>query len=84
MRWTDSASCCVVEPNVANSDGMDGGGVDAGAGGAAGSEADEAFGAERRTLSGLFSDRSFGAALTAVCRGFAGGTVDVVVATGGD
>ena len=48
------------------SDGRDGGGVDAGAGGAAGSEADEAFGAERRGLSGFFSDRTFGAALTAV------------------
>ena len=66
MRRTDSASCCVVEPNVANSDGRDGGSVDAGVGGAAGSEADEAFGAERRGLSGFFSDRTFGAALTAV------------------
>ena len=27
---------------------------------------DEAFGAERRGLSGFFSDRTFGAALTAV------------------
>ena len=66
MRRTDSASCCVVEPNVANSAGMDGGGVDAGSGGVAGSEADEAFGAERRSLSSFFPDGTFGAALTSV------------------
>ena len=66
MRRTDSASCCVVEPNVATSAEIDDGGVDAGSGGVAGSEADEAFGAERRGLSGFFSDRTFGAALSAV------------------
>jgi len=66
MRQTDSASCCAVEPNVANSGGMDGGGVVAGSGSVAGREADVAFGAERRGLSGFFSDRIFGAALTPV------------------
>ena len=67
MRRTDSASCCAVEPNVANSGGMDDEGVVVGSGGVAGSEADVAFGAERRGLSGFLSDRTFGAALTAVC-----------------
>ena len=67
MRRTDSTSCCVVEPNVATSAEIDDGGVDAGSGGAAGGEAEEAFGAERRSLSGFFSDRTFGAALTGEC-----------------
>ena len=66
MRRTDSTSCCVVEPNVATSAEIDDGGVDAGSGGAAGGEAEEAFGAERRSLSGFFPDGTFGAALTSV------------------
>ena len=41
------------------------------------------MGVERRNLSGFFSDRSFGAAFTAGCRGSAGGTVDVA-ASGGE
>ena len=57
-----------------------GGGAVVGSGGVAGSEAGVAFGVERRGLSGFFSDRSFGAALTAGCRGSAGGTVDVAAA----
>ena len=43
---------------------MGGEGVVFGAGGVTGSEA---FGAERRSLSGFLSERSFGAALTAGC-----------------
>jgi len=39
MRRTDSTSCCVVEPNVAISAEID----DAGSGGAAGGEAEEAL-----------------------------------------
>ena len=62
MRRTDSASCCVVEHNVAISAEIDDGGVDAGSGGAA----EEAFGAERRSLSVFFPDGTFGAALTSV------------------
>ena len=65
MRRTDSASC-VVEHNVAISAEIDDGGVDAGSGGAAGGEAEEAFGAERRSLSVFFPDGTFGAALTSV------------------
>jgi hypothetical protein len=41
-----------------------------------------AVGTERRVFSGFFSERIFGAAFTAVCRGVAGGGVDVAVATG--
>jgi hypothetical protein len=53
-----------VEPSAASSGEMGGDGVVVGAGGVTGSEA---FGAERRGLSGVLSERSFGAALTAGC-----------------
>ena len=66
MKRTDSASCCVVEPNVASSGGTAGGGVFGEAGAVAVGGVDGAFGAERRGLSGFLSDRIFGAALTAV------------------
>jgi hypothetical protein len=66
MRRTDSTSCCVVEPKFATSAEIDNGGVEAGSGGAAGGEVEEAFAAERRSLSSFFPDGSFGAALTAV------------------
>ena len=49
---------------------MDGDGAAVGAGGVAG---EEAFGAERRGLSGFLSERSFGAALTAGGGGSSGG-----------
>ena len=66
MRRTDSTSCCVVEPNVATSAEIDDGGVDAGCGSAAGGGAEEAFAAERRSLSSFLPDGTFGAALTSV------------------
>ena len=53
-----------MEPSAASSGEMGGDGVVVGAGGVTGSEA---FGAERRGLSGFLSERSFGAALTAGC-----------------
>ena len=58
---------------------MGGEGAVVGSGGGTGSEA---FGVERRSLSGFFSDRSFGAALTAGCRGSSGGNVDASVSGG--
>ena len=58
---------------------MGGEGAVVGSGGVAGSEA---FGVERRSLSGFFSDRSFGAALTAGCRGSSGGNVDASISSG--
>ena len=58
---------------------MGGEGAVVGSGGGVGSEA---FGVDRRSLSGFFSDRSFGAALTAGCRGSAGGSGDASVSGG--
>ena len=58
---------------------MGGEGAVVGSGGVAGSDA---FGVERRSLSGFFSDRSFEAALTAGCRGSSGGNVDASVSGG--
>jgi hypothetical protein len=55
-----------VEPNCANSGETEGGGVAAGLTGASLGGVDEAFGVERRGLSCFFSNRTFGAALTAV------------------
>ena len=72
-----------MEPSAASSGEMGGEGAVVGSGGVAGREANEAFGVERRSLSGFFSDRSFGAAFTAGCRGSTGGTVDVA-ASGGE
>ena len=66
-----------MEPNAASSGEMGGEGAVVGSGGVAGSEA---FGAERRGLSGFLSERSFGAALTA---GSSGGNVDASVNGGG-
>ena len=70
-------------PSAASSGEMGGEDAVVGSGGAAGTVAGVAFGVERRSLSGFFSDRSFGAALTAGCRGSAGGTV-AVAASGGE
>ena len=58
---------------------MGGEGAVVGSGGGVGSEA---FGVDRRSLSSFFSDRSFGAALTAGCRGSAGGSGDASVSGG--
>ena len=60
---------------------MGGEGAVVGSGGGVGSEA---FGVDRRSLSlsGFFSDRSFGAALTAGCRGSAGGSGEASVSGG--
>ena len=69
-----------MEPSAASSGEMDGDGAVVGAGGVAGSEA---FGAERRGLSGFLSERSFGAALTAGGGGSSGGTIDASVDNGG-
>ena len=71
-----------MEPSAASSGEMGGEGAVVGSGGVAGSEAGVAFGVERRSLSGFFSDRSFGAALTAGCRGSSGGNVDASVSGG--
>ena len=79
-KTTDSASCCVVEPSAASSGEMDGDGATVAAGGVARAEA---FGAERRGLSGLLSERSFGAALTAGSGGSSGGSVGASVISGG-
>ena len=68
-----------MEPSAASSGEMDGDGAAVGAGGVAGAEA---LGAERRGLSGLLSERSFGAALTAGS-GSSGGTIDASVGGGG-
>ena len=59
---------------------MDGDGAAVGAGGVAWREA---FGAERRGLSGFLSERSFGAALTAGGGGSSGGAIDASVDNGG-
>ena len=77
---TDSASCWVVEPNVAKSCCTEG--EADGAEGASIVVVDGAVGVERRGFSAFFSERTFGAAFTAVCRGVVEGGVDVVVATG--
>ena len=69
-----------MEPSAASSGEMDGDGAAVGAGGAAGAEA---LGAERRGLSGLLSERSFGTALTAGNGGSSGGTIDASVNSGG-
>jgi hypothetical protein len=76
---TETASCLAVEPNVAKScctegeaDGAEGASI-VGVNGVAG--------VERRGLSVFLSERTFGAALTAVCRGVVEGGVDVVVVT---
>ena len=71
----------MVEPSAASSGEMGGEDAVVGSGGVAGSVAGVAFGVERRSLSGFFSDRSFGAALTAGGRGSAGGAV---AASGGE
>ena len=64
-------------PSAASSGEIGGEDAVAGSGGVEVTVAAVAFGVERRSLSGFFSDRSFGAALTAGCRGSAGGVVAV-------
>ena len=77
MRRTDSASSLVVVPKFARSCWMAGG-----TGGALAVGVVGGAGAERRGLSGRFSERIFGAALTAVCLGTTEGSVTVVGVAG--
>ena len=76
---TDSASCLAVEPNVVKSCCTEGE-----SGGAEGAAVVGVGGVERRGFSVFLSERTFGAALTAVCRGVdEGGVVVVVLILGG-